>query len=380
VTQPRTKEPVPDRRGLFALAGVGIAILLLVLWSRGGTGGGPRGDGSDRDATDGELDSHGRRAYGHRDGAGDGGVLDPDAGGRPLQPPHPLERPAEIVDPQLPGPEADPESYDPGPGTEYIERYHGRSGRLSPHASTSGSQTSVPQRSHMAPPNIAAWIESHVAVPGQPVIIHAMVVGRQGEVVTPSAMSLIVFRAEPEDGVEVPIQSTQTDYQGEYTPTLEAHPMTEDGRPAQVQFLVRATGTYEGTEYSRSVTSWFLVSSPGARADFDHPNIAQEGGDLVMRVPVQVSAPGTYYGSAELWGGREGGTPIAFARTREYLDMTATSFSFLFGGAVIGDSHVDGPYMIRNARFMSVDTHPPHEQPPVDVVAATPPWPASSFH
>jgi hypothetical protein len=42
--------------------------------------------------------------------------------------------------------------------------------------------------------------------------------------------------------------------------------------------------------------------------------------------------------------------------------------SLLFGGAILKEAGVDGPYVVRNLRFQQVDTHPPHESDPILVL------------
>ncbi len=276
-----------------------------------------------------------------------------------------------------PPPHADPADLDPGPGADHIARYAGRSGRLSPHASPEASPPS-PSRSHGPAPHLVAWVASRVAIPGERFAIHARVVGARDERVAPARIAVTLYRDTPADGVELPMISDGDAHRADYVPTLAAHPPLASGAPARVQYLVRAEGDYDGEPYSRSVASWFEVPATGARPDAARATPAHEGGDLVVRVPVHVERAGAYFGYAELWGGASD-VPVAFARERVEWPAGDHTLTLLFGGAVIRESGVDGPYHVRNLRFMRVDSIPPHEERPVDDVLTTPAWPATAF-
>jgi hypothetical protein len=358
-----------------------IALALLALWmfstrARTTSGSSHSFDGASTDGLTGselwDEDDGGRR---HR--RRDGGASGPDAG---VLPEHHEILP-EIADPQLPGPEADPEGTDPGPGEEYIERYGGRSGRLSPHARPHGTRSAMPVRSHMAPPNVMAFVASSIALPDVPVVVHAMIRGAHDEDVRPDTLDVSFYRVDPSDGVTVPMVWANDEWQYAYLPTREAHPAGDDGAPPRVSFLVRATGTYEGEAYSRSCTGWFYMHTPGARLATDRASVERRASDVVMTVPVVIERAGAYFGYAELWGGEGQTTPVAFGRERVVFEEAGEqTFTFLFGGAVIRDSGVDGPYLVRNVRFMQVDSIPPQEQPPVEEMTPTPEWHASDFH
>lgn len=273
---------------------------------------------------------------------------------------------------------------DPGPGQEHVDRYQGRSGRLSPHADPHGTRATTPIRSHMAAPNVIAWVPSVAATIGEEVVLGAAVIGGEDEIVEPETIEATFFRSDPSDGVTVAMRRATRERAAQwevgYVPTAEAHPIGADGAPPLVRWTVRARGTYEGERYSRSASGLFHVSSPGARLDTGRARAERSGTDLVVRVPVVIERPGTYYGYAELWGGEDAATPIAFARDRVRYERAGEQvFTFLFGGAVIRERGIDGPYVVRNMRFMQVDSIPPHEQAPVEEVLTTPDWPVSGF-
>lgn len=376
---PKEEETARRRRAVFAVVGV-LAVLGLGLVLAPGDDGRSLVDEwvADRPVRQGELPDGGRRHARH--GRADAGVGHDVSDSGTLEAHHEIL--PEIADPQLPSEESDPRSYDPGPGDEFIERYEGRSGRLSPHSSIHGTRSSVPVRSHMAAPNVLAWTPTTIASAGQPVVIHAMVRGAHDEDVVPTTFEVTFYNGlDPSTGTPQPLQPGDDEYSYTYVPTAEAHPMADDGAPALVWFLVRATGTYDGESYSRSATGSFRLHSPGARLDGEGAQASRRGSDIVVEVPVQVDRPGAYFGFAELWGGADATTPVAFARDRvELAEPGPATFTFLFGGAVIQASGVDGPYMVRNVRWMQVDSIPPHEQAPIEELLTTPDWQASTFH
>jgi hypothetical protein len=234
----------------------------------------------------------------------------------------------------------------------------------------------------MAAPNVVAWTPTTVVHDGETVVVHAMVRGGHDEDVVPGTFECTFYNGlDPSTATPMPLVPGDGEYTATYVATAAAHPAGEDGAPPIVSFLVRATGTYEGEAYSRSATGTFRMHSPGARLDTDHAEVQRRGSDIVVEVPAVVTRAGPYFGMAELWGGADGTSPVAFARDRiEPTEPGTVTFTFLFGGAVIQASHVDGPYVVRNVRFMQVDVIPPHEQSPTEELLTTPGWQSGDFH
>lgn len=159
------------------------------------------------------------------------------------------------------------------------------------------------------------------------------------------------------------------------TPTTDAPGIVDYG------YQVLAQGSYGGREFERQVRGMFQIHAPGGHVDPKTAAVEKKGGDLFVRFRAQVERQGAYWAYAELWGGPEGGSPIAFGRQRwDKLDPGQHNLSLLFGGQVIRDSKMDGPYVVRNLKLMQVDTVPPHEQDPIPALPATPAWRASDFH
>jgi hypothetical protein len=354
---------------LLVIFAVAIAAGLGVSGSRDGANGGDA-----RADRIGELPSGGLGASGRTHGdagvglGGDGGI------DRPVRDFAPLEAPP------VPPDQIDPETYDPGPGEDFLERYQGRSGRLSPHASIHGTRGNPPSHSMMAAPTVYAWTDSPIAIPGEPMIIHALVRGASNEDIVPATITCTVFRLDPSDGSTEAMRRGDGEWQYSYTPTTDAHPVGSDGAPPEIRWFVRVTGTYDDQPYSRSAVGAFRLHTPGGQIDTQRAQAQRQRGDLVVTVPMHIDRAGMYYGYAELWGGPDGAMPVAFGSDRMQVPAPGdTTFTFLFGGAVISSSGVDGPYVVRNMRFMQVDSIPPHEQRPVERVLTTPGWSSGGF-
>jgi hypothetical protein len=95
---------------------------------------------------------------------------------------------------------------------------------------------------------------------------------------------------------------------------------------------------------------------------FRATQISRVAGDLVLDTEVLVDRGGSYWAYAELWAGSDGSRPIAFARRRiPHLKPGLHSIRLLFGGAIIREASVDGPYLVRRLILNQVDGHPPRE-------------------
>jgi hypothetical protein len=150
--------------------------------------------------------------------------------------------------------------------------------------------------------------------------------------------------------------------------------------PAAFRYLVRARGRLAGVAFTRTAGGLFYLHRPGGRLQTARSEVTRREGDLVVTSTAVIDRPGTYWAYAELWGGAEGERPIAFARERlPNLRAGRHPVQLRFGGLIVRDSGVDGPYLVRNIQFKQVDTHPPHEADPVAALPATPPWPATDF-
>ncbi len=145
-------------------------------------------------------------------------------------------------------------------------------------------------------------------------------------------------------------------------------------------YAVLARGALEGERFERAAAGAVQVNAAGARIEAKDARVARRAGDLALTVPAYIDRPGTYWMYAELWGGEDGTRPIAFARQRfEGMAAGARPLTISFGGAIIRQSGIDGPYLVRNIRFQQVDSCPPREQEPIASLAPTQAWRATDF-
>jgi hypothetical protein len=102
-------------------------------------------------------------------------------------------------------------------------------------------------------------------------------------------------------------------------------------------------------------------------------------GNAALFFDVEVDVEGRYHASAELWR-RDGKASLAFARKNlGVLPPGRHQVALLFGGEVIRDRGVDGPYAVRSLELLRTSTVPPHAADPIAEVLQTPPWRASEF-
>jgi hypothetical protein len=151
--------------------------------------------------------------------------------------------------------------------------------------------------------------------------------------------------------------------------------------PTAVRYLVRARGNLDGAAFERTAGGIFYVHHPGGHLQAGAAEVLRQEGDLRVKVEAVIERPGTYFAYAELWGGAGGDRPIAFARERLVgVERGTRQLLLLFGGKIVKESGVDGPYVVRNLRFQQVDTHPAHEAEPVAALPPTAAYRAQDFH
>lgn len=151
-------------------------------------------------------------------------------------------------------------------------------------------------------------------------------------------------------------------------------------RLLDVQFRITARGTRLGHPFVRTVASSFNVNRPGAALVEGAPRVRREAGDVLLDVSIDVKKAGTYWTYAELWSATGEGRAIAFGR--QHLGRLAPGVhkvTLLFGGAIIHDVGIDGPYVVRNVQLSQVDEPPPHTARIIKELPATPAWRAREF-
>lgn len=277
-----------------------------------------------------------------------------------------------------------PSNDDPGPGP-YLQRYQGRSGRLSPHASPDRTAAPVTTTSTSKDPELVVWALSTRVTAGQPGSIRAALRDGSGHALVPERIELT--RLTPDNHplgapIAMPAQSAGQSEAGQYGYDLPTTaPRDAAGRPAppeEYRFVVRASGNLQGRPYAREAGGFFYVQQAGAKLDEDSASASLEHGNLELTLQVTTERAGKYFVSAELWGGPQADQPIAFAREQlGQLSPGVRPVTLLFGGQVIRDAGIDGPYTLRNVQLLQVDAIPPHAAEPI---ASLPPTRAYRSH
>jgi len=270
---------------------------------------------------------------------------------------------------------------DPGPG-RWIDRYQGRSGRLSPSARPEGADPTTRVESPGGPPTLVVWVPTIRVQAGREVVLHAALLDESGAPVAPQSIAASLARRGAQASVELPMTAPPGSMH-HFELRLrapDADPRTADPAPVAFDYTVQARGTWEGEPFVRRAAAGFLVHSAGGGVDPASARAERRGGDLALLFDARIERPGTYWAWAELWGGAEGTDPIAFARERfEGLGPGVRPLALVFGGAILRDAGVDGPFMIRNLRWQQVDAFPPQEQDPIAQLPPTQAFRARDF-
>ncbi len=272
-----------------------------------------------------------------------------------------------------------PELYDPGPGP-YLAFYEGRSGANSPWARPEDAEVTTVLSSQEAHPMLHAWVRSIRVSAGKPARIQAVLRDEeQKRNVEASTVSARIVERGSGIAVDQVLALTQSPegpiYQVEFTPP------TSDQKVREYQYVIRAQGALDEEPFDRNLVGGFYVHNMTTPVDEAKAEVVQENGNIIVKVPVEVSTSGNYHAYADLWAGPHGDIPVAIAQQR--FDGWAPgkhSIELMFGGKILRDAKRDGPYTIRNLRFTRVDVDPIEEAETVPVLLTTPAWIASSFY
>jgi hypothetical protein len=313
---------------------------------------------------------------------------------------------------------------DPGPGP-HLAFYGGRSGRLSPNASAHSSSEPVKNVSKGKGPKLMVWAASTRVTLGQPATIRAILADDSGHLLKPDSISIAIgladhVSADSASSMPAAPPGDQSQFVFTYVPgsstaagsnadshtastrerTADNHAAAAPGStadnhaaaapgpnadshaapPQEYEFIVRATGSADGAAYEKVTGGFFLVQNSGARLDRESAAVDLVRGNLELSVGVHVERAGSYLASAELWGA-DADQPIAFARERlDALPAGDQRATLLFGGRVIRDSSVNGPYVVRNVRLLQIDSLPPHFSDPIDELPKTRDYRTSDFY
>ncbi len=361
---------------------IGALILVALAWSAAGGSSSRSGDSTQSDAESGESPVGALGGHGRHGARSDGGVGD--AGEEALRRMAERGERPPLVETPIPGFEPMEGEVDPGPGRDYMERYEGRSGAMSPSAHPGQHDVTTRLRSSGMQPHLVAWVPTIRIQAGAPVVISAQLVDDHDRPVSGDEVTIAIGRQGHEAIMmrAMPQAAPGLDHQYELTfPAPSERPADGDANtPVAYDYRIQATGTLDGEQFSRVVTGGFGVHDPPGAIDPTTLVVERDGTDIVLRFAVMTTREATFWGYSELWGGPEGGTAIAFGSDR-FVAMPAGrhAVTLRFGGAIIHDRGVDGPYIVRNVKWMQVDAIPPQETEPILELPPTPDWPASSF-
>jgi hypothetical protein len=285
-----------------------------------------------------------------------------------------------------PGPDLTVPAASTGPGRHFA-RYGGRSGQLPATMKLADRLPTARVDSAERNPTLQVWLPS-LRVSARGTTIRARLLD---DPATPAVISSPLIAIAPDDDtpttfVAMAAAPTGTASAPEYEKSFvpPAPPATATvAPPRQFRYQVLVRGVRDGQAFERRAGGLFFVHDPRATLDPTATTVTRDAGDLVVRAPLQIDRAGTYFVHAELWGGPDGAgqQAIAFARDRLVgVSPGPRTVELRFGGAIIADSHVDGPYVVRNLRLQQVDTHPAQEGDPVPALPPTPAWPARDFH
>jgi hypothetical protein len=265
------------------------------------------------------------------------------------------------------------ELVDNGPGRKYMQRYGGQSGRLA--QGMPPAERYAPKKMTFGRLPLLIWAADDTLDAGQATTI--TVEADEHVVITEATITF--------NGRHGTRRATmQADggrlARAEFVAPPADHGNTATDRPLTID-AVASVSYVEGGERKTAVVSTMLfLQKSGARLLAGTQRIERSAeGNAILSVDVEVEVPGQYHASAELWGAA-GARSIAFSRkSLGNLPAGRHRVALLFGGAVIRDSGIDGPYDVRSLELSRVDTIPPHSARPLPEVLRTPDWRATDF-
>lgn len=239
-------------------------------------------------------------------------------------------------------------------------------------------------------PKLTVWLPSTRILFGERTALFAELATETGAPLTPTTLKAVIRPAgQPEFAFQQNLEASTDGVPNRYsTPILlqpERYRSLRQGTasaPIAMEYAVEATGTYRGEPYERRAVGSFFIHRPSAElvasSARTNKHTAADGTDLVLSVDIRVAKRGSYWAGAELWVDER---PVAQAQLRlGELEPGEYPVALLFGGQVLRDSQVDGPYTVRNLRLNQVDSVPPQESTPIAELEATPAWRATEFN
>jgi hypothetical protein len=270
----------------------------------------------------------------------------------------------------------------------YLARYNGLSGQLPADSALRKNIGAVDLEGRGAVP-LSLHVDKTFVVQGEALHMRAVLGEREDQEPVALKVHVIPLRA-PSHSFVREMQIDPADAKA-FTATIDtrdaqlAAAVSSIPGPLDVEYFVDVSAKSDDMssepQKPRAATSvgTFVVARPGA-ALAPGTTAHREGSDLVLDLGFTVSQHGRYWIYAELWGGQDGEIPIAFGRRQlGELGTGYQSQTLLFGGRIIRDRGVDGPFVIRNVTVARVDTVPPHVAPRIDQTPPTPAWAATEF-
>ena len=286
-----------------------------------------------------------------------------------------------------PGPDVIPAPATPGTGPgPYLHRYGGRSGRLAAGMKPAPAFPVTKIESSASNPSLQVWVPSLRATAAGTTVFARIADDGPAAVVSSAQVAVAPAGTTPQDFSAMQAQAGGAEFRKSFVPPALDPADAQRAPPRQYRYLVVLRGSRNGEPFERQAGGLFFVHD--ARAQLDPASVAvappdQSDGDLLVRLQAKLERPGTYFVYAELWGGQDGAGQQAIAFARERLSGVSAgdrAIELRFGGAIVRDSGIDGPYVVRNLRLQQVDTHPAHEVEPIAALPPTPPWRSSMFH
>lgn len=266
-----------------------------------------------------------------------------------------------------------------GPGRRYMDRYNGQSGRLANGQDFENRHGLHDVRSPSAP--VALHVSTRQLEPGG----QARVVLLAGETTTRIERAVAYLRigsdVEQRPMTVQPDGSFAFDFLAEprfFSGSPVARPDSEP--PVEVDVVVDATVSSAGERKDVRLASSVSLENSGARLVRGTERLEHTAdGNMQLSIDVDVSRAADYFFYAELWS-VAGRKSIAFGRKAiGQLTPGRQRVSLIFGGQVIRDTAIDGPYVVRNVEFMRVSTVPPHSAEPIAELMQSPSWRALDF-
>jgi hypothetical protein len=147
--------------------------------------------------------------------------------------------------------------------------------------------------------------------------------------------------------------------------------------PLDLELSVSVTSRLDHKEIAHSRAEPITISRSGARLREGEAELRRNGENLELDVAFDIKTPGRFWAYAELWGQDK---PLAFGRrTLGELPAGRSHTTLTFGGAIIRDLGVDGPYVVKNVTLARVDTKPPHLAQKIERLDPSPRWAAAEF-